>query len=219
MAMKPQLLIACDFDGTVTRQDTLVEILNRYGAPDWKQIQARVVSGEMPIRQALEWEMGSVRAGRQELEELLAERVQVEPTFLAFLQRMRTLGVPVVLLTGGFDLCVETVMARAGLWPVPFLANRLVRNNGCWRVEFPYPSSACADCGHCKGDPLRSWGAQGYTTVFVGNGVTDRCAARVATLTFAKDELDAWCRKEGVPSVSYQSFEDVEQELRSRGWL
>jgi len=217
--MKPQLLVACDFDGTVTRQDTLVEILNRYGAPDWAQVQRRVVAGELSIREALEWEMRSVRASRPELEALLAARVQVEPTFPEFLKGMRGRGVPVVLLTGGFDLCVETVLAKAGLWPVPFLANRLVRNNGSWHVEFPYPSATCSACGHCKGDSLRNWAGQGFTTVFVGNGVTDRCGAQAAALTFAKEELWTWCQTEGLPSVSYRTFEDVEAELKQRGWL
>jgi len=216
--MKPQLLIACDFDGTVTRQDTLVEILNRYGSPTWTSVQDKVVSGELSIREGLRSEMGSVRASRADLERLLAERVQLDPTFPGFLRRMRERGVPVVLVTGGFDLCVETVMARSGLWPVPYLANRLIQGEG-WTVDFPYPSITCAACGHCKGDPVRNWRTQGYTTVFVGNGVTDRCAALAANLTFAKEELESWCRREQVPAVRFGDFNDIQEELEKREWI
>ena len=217
--MKPQLLVACDFDGTVTRQDTLVEILNRYGSPTWTQIQKKVVSGEVSIREGLRSEMGSVQASRQEIEQFLAERVQLDPTFPGFLKRMRERGIPVVLITGGFDLCVETVMAQSGLWPVPFLANRLHQAGGSWQVDFPYPSATCTACGHCKGDPLRNWRAQGYTTVFAGNGVTDRCAALNASLTFAKDELETWCRREAVPATRFEDFNDIQEELERREWL
>ena len=217
--MKPQLLIACDFDGTITRQDTLVEILNRYGSPTWTSIQEKVVSGEVSIREGLRSEMGSVRASRAELERLLADRVQVDPTFPGFLRKMRLRGVPVVLVTGGFDLCVETVMAHSGLWPVPFLANRLLEAGTGWQVDFPYPSDTCAACGHCKGDPVRNWRAQGYTTVFAGNGVTDRCAAMAASLTFAKDELETWCLREAVPAVRFGNFDDIQKELQKREWL
>ena len=231
--MKPQLLIACDFDGTVTRQDTLVEILNRFGSPGWTRVQDRVVSGEISIREGLKSEMGSVRASRQELQELLAERIHLDPTFPGFLRQMRLRGIPVVLITGGFDLCVETVMAQSGLWPVPFLANRLISKSvpgtekvlgtkypeEDWQVDFPYPSQTCTACGHCKGDPIRNWRAQGYTTVFVGNGVTDRCGAAAASLTFAKEELGHWCRREGVQAVEFQNFDDIQEELRKRQWL
>ncbi len=216
---KAPLLIACDFDGTVTQQDTLVEILNKYGSPRWHEVQERVVTGELSIREALQMEMSSVRATEKELKELLADRIKVEPSFPPFLHSMRAQGIPIVLLTGGFDLCVEPVLVKAGLWPLPYLSNRLRRTNGTWQVEFPYPSLHCAECGHCKADPIRTWNAQGYTTIFVGNGVTDRCAAQAATLTFAKDELGQWCRKQKIPAVLFQTFSDIQKELIRREWL
>ncbi|MBI1953354.1 MAG: MtnX-like HAD-IB family phosphatase [Candidatus Omnitrophica bacterium] len=217
--MKPKLLIACDFDGTLTRQDTLVTILDSFGSPSWREVQQKVVSGEIPIREGLAAEMASVRANREQLIELLTQQVGVDPAFSGFLHLTRREGVPLVCLTGGFDLCVETVLKKEGLWPLPYLANRLLKDNGSWHVEFPYPSATCAACGHCKADPIRGWNEQGYTTVFVGNGVTDRCPARVANLTFAKEELGQWCQSQGLPWVPYENFSDVEQELRRREWI
>ncbi len=217
--MKPPLLISCDFDGTVTRQDTLVEILNTYGSGHWHDIQKKVAVGEMSIREGLQAEMSTVQADETALKELLTRRVEMDPSFSPFLKTVRAQGIPLVLLSGGFDLCVETVLAEKGLGPLPYLANRLYRKNGSWGVEFPYPSVTCQDCGHCKGDPILSWKAQGYTTVFVGNGVTDRCAVRAADLTFAKDDLATWCRSQGIPAVSYQTFTDVQHDLEGRGWL
>ena len=217
--MEPQLLIACDFDGTVTRQDTLVEILNRFGADSWTRVQDQVVAGKLSIREGLQSEMASVRATRAELEQLLSTRIEIEPSFPGFLKNMRARGIPVVLISGGFDLCVETVMTQAGLWPVPSLANRLHQSAGLWQVDFPYTSSTCTACGHCKADPIRNWSHQGYTTVFVGNGVTDRCAATAASLTFAKEELSQWCRRESIPAIPFQTFDDIAMELKKREWL
>ena len=217
--MQPQLLIACDFDGTVTRQDTLVQILDLYGSPTWRQVQEKVVSGEMSIREGLQAEMGSVQANLEEMTHLLSTRVELDPTFPSFLRAVRAKGIPLVVLSGGFDLCVQTVLKKAGLWPVPYLSNRLTRNGRGWHVEFPYPSERCGACGHCKGDPVRAWKTQGYTTVFVGNGVTDRCAAQEAALTFAKDELSDWCRTQGISTVSYSDFNDVHEKLKEKKWL
>ena len=214
-----RLLIACDFDGTITRNDTLVEILDRFGSSDWRKVQAKVVSGEISIREGLRAEMGSVRASPDELKELLTRRIQLDPTFGDFFRTIQAQGIPLVLLTGGFDLCVETVMRQAGIWPIPSLSNRLRWEGGTWEVDFPYPSSTCQACGHCKGDPIRTWNGQGYTTIFAGNGVTDRCAARAASLTFAKEELGDWCRKQGIPAMDFQSFSDIENGLRRREWI
>ena len=221
------LLIACDFDGTITRQDTLVEILDKYGSSQWREVQKKVVSGELSIREGLQMEMGSVRATEKQLKELLMDRVEVEPSFISFLQTMRANGIPVIVLTGGFDLCVESVLAKAGLWPLPYLSNRLywsatvgpgTRGAG-WQVEFPYSSLNCPACGHCKGDPIATWNSQGYTTVFIGNGVTDRCGAQTAKLTFAKGELAQWCEAQKIAAVSFQTFHDIQKELLKREWL
>ncbi len=236
--MKNPLLVACDFDGTVTQQDTLVEILNAFGSDQWRRIQEEVLCGQMSIREGLQREMGSVRATPEQLQTLLTSRIGVEPSFLPFLQNSQRRGIPLVCLSGGFDLCVETVLKQAGLSHLPYLANRLIPLNGtrdsllpestlkkvpgtgtAWRVEFPYPSLYCSACGHCKGDPIRTWNAQGYTTLFVGNGVTDRCAARQASVTFAKGELADWCRSQGIEAIPYVDFGDVQKELTERGWL
>ena len=221
--MRPQLLIASDFDGTITRQDTLVELLNAFGSSQWNQVQEKVVSGNLSIREGLEAEMASVRASPQELKRLLISRIEVEPTFPPFVRQMQRRGIPLVCLSGGFDLCVQTVLENAGLWPLPFLANRLVPLNGTgtvkWHVEFPYPSVSCSACGFCKGDSIETWNKQGYTTVFVGNGVTDRCAAMTASLTFAKDELARWSHSQKIEAIPYRDFRDIEKELTKRGWL
>jgi HAD superfamily phosphoserine phosphatase-like hydrolase len=279
--MKP-LLIACDFDGTVTRQDSLVEILNTFGSPHWRQIQTRVASGALSIREGLQAEMESVQASPEELRALVVARVEIDLTFPSFLKAVQSQGIPLILLSGGFDLCVDTVLSKSRIGPLPYLANRLIHCNGAdrgrdnpspvhatlhssrispsplegegeevrrptenpsldapsqgglapsqegtghssegvrWRVEFPYPSSTCSACGHCKGDPIRAWNAQGYITVFAGNGVTDRCPARVARLTFAKDELESWCRSQGIAAVPFNTFDDIRRELVLRGWL
>ena len=216
--MKP-VLIACDFDGTVTRQDTLVELLNRFGSANWTEIQERVVSGELSIREGLTEEMRSVRAGAEEVDQLLSSRVEMDPSFPPFLQKTRRKGIPLVILSGGFDLCVRTVFQQAGLWPVPLLANQIRPDEGFWQVDFPHPSARCTACGLCKGDSIRKWNSQGYTTVFVGNGVTDRCAAQVAQMTFAKSELGSWCDDRRIPAVRYETFDDIQQELARREWL
>jgi 2-hydroxy-3-keto-5-methylthiopentenyl-1-phosphate phosphatase len=241
--MKPQLLVACDFDGTVTRQDTLVEILDTYGSPNWRQIQDRVVSGEMSIREGLQHEMASVKATANQLKTLLRERVSIESTFVPFLHKMRVRGIPVVLLTGGFDLCVETVLEKNRLGPLPALSNRLIptfssvsnetgggsrpkngdqpeeKEQAGWQVQFPFPSDRCQACGYCKADPIRDWNRKGYKTIFIGNGVTDRCPAAEATLTFAKEELLDWSESEGIAAVPFETFNDVEDNLRKRKWL
>ena len=50
-----KLFIACDFDGTITRNDTLHLIVARYGEPGlWEAIEPRLRAGELTLEQAMQ---------------------------------------------------------------------------------------------------------------------------------------------------------------------
>jgi 2-hydroxy-3-keto-5-methylthiopentenyl-1-phosphate phosphatase len=49
--------------------------------------------------------------------------------------------------------------------------------------------------------------------VLVGDGASDRHAALVADVVFAKDALAAWCEGEGVAHERFASLADVHRRL------
>ena len=52
--------------------------------------------------------------------------------------------------------------------------------------------------------------ARGFArTVFVGDGLSDRCGARAADAVYAKDDLARWCAREGIAARAYATFADV----------
>ena len=67
-----KLLIACDFDGTITQNDTLHLIVRRYGDGDlWEAIEPRLRAGELTLEQAMEAEFAGVRATPEQVRELV----------------------------------------------------------------------------------------------------------------------------------------------------
>ncbi|MGH7724962.1 MAG: hypothetical protein ACREOU_05990, partial [Candidatus Eiseniibacteriota bacterium] len=46
-------------------------------------------------------------------------------------------------------------------------------------------------------------------TVFIGDGLSDRCGARAADVVYAKGDLLAFCRDAGIPARPFANFEDV----------
>ena len=36
-------IILCDFDGTITKQDTLVRILDKFAGPGWRLIEKKIL--------------------------------------------------------------------------------------------------------------------------------------------------------------------------------
>lgn len=48
---------------------------------------------------------------------------------------------------------------------------------------------------------------------FAGDGVSDRYGALYADLVFARDALAALCRREGIPHVEWETFDDIRRVL------
>jgi len=86
-----------------------------------------------------------------------------------------------------------------------------------WRTAFPFPEQPCIHgCATCKPAVMQALTPSGGTTVFVGDGLSDRYAAAAADLVFAKDKLTSYCVQQGIVHVSFTSLADVAADLNER---
>jgi 2-hydroxy-3-keto-5-methylthiopentenyl-1-phosphate phosphatase len=65
----------------------------------------------------------------------------------------------------------------------------------------------------CKQAPIKDAKHDGLTTVLIGDGLSDRKAATLADVVFAKGTLARWCRVAGVPAVEFDTLADVRSAL------
>jgi 2-hydroxy-3-keto-5-methylthiopentenyl-1-phosphate phosphatase len=83
------------------------------------------------------------------------------------------------------------------------------------RLEFPHEDRccACSTCGTCKQAPIKDAKHRGQATVLVGDGTSDRKAALLADVVFAKAGLAVWCGRNGVPYHPFDLLDDVRRAL------
>jgi 2-hydroxy-3-keto-5-methylthiopentenyl-1-phosphate phosphatase len=83
------------------------------------------------------------------------------------------------------------------------------------RLEFPHEDRCCpcSTCGVCKQAPIKEARHAGRTAVLVGDGTSDRKAALLADLVFAKGRLAQWCAREEVPHRRFGTLADVQAAL------
>lgn len=203
------LSVFLDFDGTITTADTGVHVLERFADPAWREIDAEYARGEIPSRVCLldEWDL---LPHDRDLLVTAAAEIPLDPGFAPLVGALRDAGAEVRIVSDGFGLTVHDVGAALG---VPVLANRVDWSTG--RLEFPHEDRccACSSCGTCKQAPIKDAARAGRTTVLVGDGTSDRKAALLADLVFAKDGLARWCDLNGVRYSSFRSLADVHDAL------
>jgi 2-hydroxy-3-keto-5-methylthiopentenyl-1-phosphate phosphatase len=113
-----------------------------------------------------------------------------------------------VIVSSGFHELIDPVLEREGVALDVFANSIDVREDG-WRAVWR-DEAVCAVCSEaCKRGIL---GDEPY--VYVGDGYSDRCAARAAERVFARDGLARWLDAQDIAYERFDSLRDVLDALR-----
>ncbi len=209
-------VILCDFDGTITMQDTLVKILDTFAESDWRAIERRIGSEEFGNRIGLKQEFALCdpkKVTQAKIIKLLNNEIEIDPYFKQFLEFSARENYEFVIVSGGFSLCIETVLKKYQLGRIPHYSNEILFKKNGLEIENPYSSEECNQCGNCKTMHLRKYRSMGYYIIYIGDSTTDRCPSRYADLVFAKGHLSTYCLREKIDHVVYENFSDIQAYL------
>jgi len=205
----PRTSVFLDFDGTITEQDVNQHLLDRFTGDAWLPLRDEYRAGTIGSRECLigHWEL--LDPDETTLRAAAAE-VPLDPGFEPLVTALRAAGAELVVVSDGFGFRAEEVCADAG---VAVLTNHVDWSTG--RLEFPHEDRCCpcSTCGVCKQAPIKEAGRSGRTTVLVGDGTSDRKAALLADIVFAKGRLAQWCALQEVPHRRFATLADVHAAL------
>ena len=211
----PAAVVFVDFDGTITLRDATDAILEAFADPAWLQLEDAWLSGQIGSRECLAAQMALVTASRDQVDRLLDE-IGVDPGFATLLDVCAAYGVPIHVISDGFDYCIGRILGRpdlnllARLTDSHIVSSSLEPNGVRWRATFPHPPHPCAHgCGTCKAAAMERLNGVGAVMVFVGDGISDRYAAACADIVFATGKLAAYCESASIPYVPYDTLAAV----------
>jgi 2,3-diketo-5-methylthio-1-phosphopentane phosphatase len=198
-----------DFDGTISMRDVGMHLLDRAATPEWWELHEQYERGEIGSRECIYDQWGLVDGDEAALRAIAAE-VALDPGFAPLVHALRERGSEVTVVSDGFGFYVHDACAPLG---VAVLTNAVDFATG--ELLFPHEDRCCpcSSCGVCKQAPIKDAKHRGQTTVLVGDGASDRKAALLADVVFAKDALAAWCVTFGVSAVRFATLDDVHRAL------
>ena len=215
--------ILCDFDGTVTVCEVSTSLLDEFSGHRWRDADGDLLAGRMTLRETMEREFGLLRAPRRRMEAFVG-RIHLRPGFAELVAEASARSAPLLIVSEGLDFYIAAILRHRGL-SVEYRTNHAVFSvrrtggrPGGIVVEHPYSSKGCDRCGTCKKAQLEQFRDMGCETVYIGDGISDRCPARHADVLFARNGLLDFCRSEGIRCLPYDDFHDVLGALRARYW-
>lgn len=212
---KEDLVVFCDFDGTITQRDLGDEVFRRY--VKLEPLQKQLLRRELPITDYWQRLCEALPVGNAE--EAIREFAMAEPAdpyFRTFADFCREHGIPLVIVSDGFDTYINPVLEREGVAALPRFANRLLFSGASTpEPVFPLASESCQClCASCKRNAVLNMSASDSLIVFIGDGYSDFCAAEHADIVFAKKALAAHCTKHRIPHYPFHTFFDVVRVLK-----
>ncbi|MCL2876980.1 MAG: MtnX-like HAD-IB family phosphatase [Betaproteobacteria bacterium] len=200
----------CDFDGTISTSDVTDTLLEAFGKPGWREIEAEWLAGRIGSRVCMQQQIACLDVSREELDEAI-DAIGVDEAFAAFVEAIATRGWELTIVSDGLDYAISRILQRHRLPALPFYANRLVQVDvRSWKLDSPYADEACSSAsGMCKCAFAHRARAVGSKVLMIGDGRSDFCVAGNADMVFAKGSLIAHCFDKSLPHVSISGFADA----------
>ncbi|MBC7289049.1 MAG: archease [Armatimonadetes bacterium] len=224
--LRPGDLVACDFDGTVTKEDVGLLMLNAVGDPLGWELEERWRRGEIDSRECLsgQWRLGHWSA--ESLEQFIAS-VETDAGFVELWRLVLARHARLVIVSDGLDLYLDPLLRRMGFEPcageavlahdfggcVPRYVNHGWLQDGKVRVSFPHGSELCDLCANCKVEHIFRLRPHFRRVIYIGDGHSDMCPARYADLVFAKGHLADDLRERGIGFVLFRQLTEVVEVL------
>jgi 2-hydroxy-3-keto-5-methylthiopentenyl-1-phosphate phosphatase len=207
-----KIVIFCDFDGTITKSDNIINIMKYFNPPGWETIKNDILAGRISVREGVGRMFSLLPASyREEIATYAIKQAKIRPGFDQFIQYCKDNNNRLLITSGGIDFFVYPILSR---YPIPkhdIYCNASDFSGKQIRILWPFScDTQCSnDCGMCKPSILRSLSTNDSMNIVIGDSITDLAIAKMAELVIARGFLLQKCKEQSLPYKEFNSFFDV----------
>ena len=208
-------LVLVDFDGTITQNDVGAALFNTFSKGKNRKIVSKWLQGKISSKECLQKECELIEIAKEELKNFALSQ-KIDEHFSDFVDLCKWEKMDLAILSDGLDYYIKLILRKCHLDDIPFYSNT-VRFEGKKLIpEFPYYDKGCGNCGNCKKHHLENLRRPNQKVVYIGDGLSDKCAIGEADFVFAKNDLKAFCEKEKIDYFEFRDFRDVISVFQDR---
>ncbi|TFH40773.1 MAG: 2-hydroxy-3-keto-5-methylthiopentenyl-1-phosphate phosphatase [Chrysiogenales bacterium] len=203
--------VFCDFDGTITSEETLSGMVRRVVPDRCKEVLPEMLARRMTLREGVQTLVESIPSGRygEIIEYVMA--VPMRPGLEELLDFLNPPGIPFIVISGGLRGMVE---ARLG--PLAKRVKDIYAVDVDTGGEYIRISSHFQSKTELMDKPRVMSRYAADEIIAIGDGFTDINMALASQLVFARDALAQNLQKRGKEFVPWNDFYDIRRELERR---
>lgn len=201
-------IVFCDFDGTITVQETFVAMVKRFAPEVSALVLPEIYAKRVTLREGVRKMLESIPSSSYSE---LVEFTRTQPIragFVEFLDFLKTEQIPIVIVSGGLHGMVAAVL-EPYLNQIEAIHAIEVSTSGAYlqvNSQFEGGTEMVA-----KAEIMASYRAD--ETIAIGDSITDWNLALAASLVFARPPLTNYLAEQKKPYVLWDNFIDIRARL------
>lgn len=215
--MKKQIIVS-DFDGTITKIDSLAKFLEDIAGSQWLEIENDWKSGKIGSQDCLKKQFALINNLSPKLITNFLETIEIDKNFIDFCDFAKEKNIPIIILSDGLDYFINFFLNKYDItYPKVITNHAYFNNNNEFIIEFPNSTHACSNkAGTCKCNIVRQLKNEYAQIIYIGDGVSDFCASKETDILFAKSKLAEFCNKHCQKYNKFDSFKDISNYIQTQ---
>jgi len=205
-------LVQCDFDGTVTEEDTSFFLLDAFAQGDWRRLLREYKEHRISVGEFNTKAFAMVKDDKPTLIEALKGKVKVKAGLHELVNYCLKKGFRLVIVSNGLDFYIKAVLKDLGLDSIEVHAAQASFHPEGMKVQYVGPDGERLEDGF-KEAYIKSFLKLGYRVIYMGNGDSDVAPAKYAHHVFATGDLLAYCRENNLKYKPFENFIDAVKEI------
>ncbi len=208
------MIIQCDFDGTIIRNNLSVLLRERYACGDWQKIDSDYLHGHLTVEQSNKLQFACIKEPKERLQQFVRQHIELKPGFVEFVRYCQESTIPFVIVSSGLDFYIEPVLVEIGMPDLELHCGRTCFSRDGVDVSYYDPEGNITNHGFKK--KYLTWlKKRGENIIYLGDGLSDLEAACQADHVFATGHLLDLLDAQSIACSAFSDFSDLLHQVCS----
>lgn len=216
----PMFAILVDFDGTITREDSNDELIKSQQTKKIEEITKIYNRGLMSDIEFTDSIFREIKISEEDYLEFILNEINMTNGFKDFYKLIKELNIPIAIVSGGFENGIIPFLHNHSIYDIKVYANSLEFDGKDIKVNYydDEKNLSCDNgpCGNCKVKHYNYYKDLYDNIVFIGDGYSDNCVAKIADIVFAKSDLLDYCKEIGLDCIEWNDFYLIINVIKDR---
>jgi 2-hydroxy-3-keto-5-methylthiopentenyl-1-phosphate phosphatase len=206
------MIIQCDFDGTIIKNNLSVLLREKYACGDWQKIDSDYLHGHITVEQSNKLQFALIKEPKERLQAFVRQHIELRPGFVEFVRYCQENAIHFAIVSSGLDFYIEPVLAEIGMPDLELHCGQTSFSHDGIDVFYIDPEGNVLNQGFKK--KYLTWlKKRGTNIIYLGDGLSDLEAARHANYVFATGHLTTLLKEEHISWSPFDNFIDIRNKL------